>query len=515
VLTPSEIRERLRFASGAVFVSDSQGMADAGNWLATVSGRELLRVDGFARQYRYEGPTLGDAQQWTSSIVNNTEVAAAIGSMHRDGHVRERAVRRLSTSADPLVDRMIAVRADDHVGPVRDLAVTTLMTRTGLPGAESAMAVLQHFAGRSRGAAAAREYEERLIAQHGAGPVWSAFRDSRDRDLRRMAHRRSVTMSLIGASEAAALVSAERDQVVRRLLANVVAEHADTATIREVLLQGRSAESRVLGLVRLGPHELSLSEVQPLLGDSSVLVRFWARRRWSEMDRDVVTACRALIDLAGTPSKQACAYRGLAESGGDIDHEELVRLVRSTEPALQKVGLELLADTALPTDLPDVFRLIRAAHTRVARLASEVLVSNQGLWRLEDISDLKQDPEPELRRRAWWLHRSRGGWDSPIADLQVLQDPDTDLARLGRQPQAPKYLPPTQAQREILEPLLRRAPLSRDSRLELAFAAGLSELATEIRAEPSWRPNDGVQDALPKPDTEMPRLPWWRRLLRG
>lgn len=299
----------------------------------------------------------------------------------------------------------------------------------------------------------------------------------------------------------------KRDQVVRRALAHVIADHGQPPSIRDVLLRGRSAEGRVLGLVRLQPPDLTNDDVLPLLADTSVLVRFWARKRWLELGGDAAQACKDLIEVASTPSRRARAYVGLSETGTHIDRSEILDLVCGSEPALQKVGLQLLAPVAAPEDVPETLTLVRSPNSRVARLAVDVLAANLGLWSLADASDLKGDPDPAIRRRGWLLHRSRGGWESLISDLEILDDSDGELARLGAQPVAPMYLPPSDEQRTRIGQLLPGATLKRDLKLGIAFAAGLTDLTAELRSQPRWpRPPVEAETATEESSS------WWRKL---
>lgn len=130
MLSPAQIRERLRAAAHSVFSMDDGVTAEAAEWLAGLSARDLLRVDGFARQWRVGGPTLGKAQQWTKEVLQHPEIAAAIGAMHADGFVRERSLRRLAASRSTIAMRTIAVRAQDHVHQVRAIAQEQLAQRT-------------------------------------------------------------------------------------------------------------------------------------------------------------------------------------------------------------------------------------------------------------------------------------------------------------------------------------------------------------------------------------------------
>jgi hypothetical protein len=135
----------------------------------------------------------------------------------------------------------------------------------------------------------------------------------------------------------------------------------------------------------------------------------------------------------------------------------------------------------------------------VARLASDVLIHNPRLWSLVDIAPLKAAEEPELRRRAWWIHRHLGGWETVIADLELLHDTDPQLAASGRRPVPPMYFQPADTQRQHIAELLATASLDRDQLLAITTAAGLP---------------DPVRDHAPTPDSEpvpaASRRRWWR-----
>jgi len=506
VLRPLDIRERLGNASAAAVARDEAGLELAESWLANVSARELLRIDGFARQYRYDGPMLGKAQNWTRGVLNGSLTAAALASMHRDGFLRERAVRVLCGSETPLSDRMLAIRAAYHVDEVRRPASEAILVRTDPDQCVRVMAVLQRFEARSRGAEVRTVYLGAMESRHGEQRAWELLRGSTDRDLRRAAHGHSLERGLLGVDDAVAQLPRERDQVVRRMLASVIAERAEPAVIRSVLLHARSAESRVLGLVKLDAPQLDPNDVEGLLVDSSVLVRFWARLRWREMGNDPVECYRRIADSDEKPARRARAYTGLTECDVSIDRSEVRDLVHSSELPLQKVGLRLLVDKATSEDVSDLLSIVSGEHSRLARLASDVLASNLGIWSVADLAVLKAAEDPILRRRGWWLHRNRRGWEAVIADLEILQDPVRHLSLLGRQPHAPMYFQPDERQREHIAELLGPSVLSRDEKLDIALAAGLRDLMIKLRETskyPATEPEEGQPE--PKPS-------WWQRL---
>jgi hypothetical protein len=256
----------------------------------------------------------------------------------------------------------------------------------------------------------------------------------------------------------------------------LIVDQAPPDIIADALLHARSAETRAEGLVRLAADQLEPAEVERFLVDRSGLVRLWARRRWREIGRDPVPTYAAIARSDQPAAVRARAYMGLAETGAAIEPAEVRGLVASAHRPLQKVGLRLLTQSAVADDVPRLLSLVAGESSRLARLASEVLARNPLLWSVDDLARLKASGDPDVRRRAWWIHRQRGGWESTIADLEVLHDPDPHLASCGRDPVTPMYLQPTEAQRRRIASLLRTADLPRDEFLSIALAAGLREL---------------------------------------
>lgn len=192
MLSPAQIRARLRAAAHGVFSMDDGVTAETAEWLAGLTASDLLRVDGFARQWRVDGPTLGSAQQWTREVLQQSETAAAIGAMHADGFVRERSLRRLAADHSSTAMRMIAVRALDHVPQVRVVARVQLAQRTSLQQAAEIMPILERSDARSLGSEVRASYLDSICAVHGEETVWEVLRRSADRDMRRAAYRHSA-----------------------------------------------------------------------------------------------------------------------------------------------------------------------------------------------------------------------------------------------------------------------------------------------------------------------------------
>lgn len=503
MLSPPQIRRRLSESAAAAFRGDRAVLDETASWLTSVTARELLRIDYYARQSRYM-PTLGRSQQWTRQVLAGPlPVIAALASMHPDGHVREHAVASLAAAHDPLSDRALTVRVTDHVWAIGKAATREVLRRQTLGHADHIMPLLHRIEHRGRGADVLPLYLHALVTEHGEADVWARLRGSGDHDLRRVAFRHSFESGLIGPQDAVVLFPEERDQVVRRQLIRVIADSTTPDVVARVLLRGRAAESRVLGLVKLTATELDPADVERLLVDPSVLVRLWARRRWQEMGHDPATAYAAVARSTAKPTVRARAYTGLTETETPITREEILTLVRSAELPLRKAGLALLRNCATAEDIPMLLRSVADDHSRVARLAAEVLTHNPALWSLPDLTPLKTAEAPELRRRAWWIHRHHSGWEAVIADLELLHDPDPQLAASGRQPVPPMYFQPTDTQRQHVADLLATASLNRDQRLAIAIAARLPDPVRDHTPAPD-----------PVPEPAAPRGPWWRRWKR-
>jgi len=478
MLNLPQIRSRLGEAAAAALQGDRGLLDETASWLTSVTARELLRIDHDARQFSYEGPALGQSDKWTNEVLASPlPVVTALASMHPDGYLRERAVRSLVTSLDALSDRALAVRVTDHVRVIREVAVREVLRRRTLDHADRVVPLLHRIEQRGRGFEALALYMHALVTEHGEANVWARLRSSADRDLRRAAFRHSFDSGLLGLPDAVELLPGERDHVVRRQLIEVIADSATADVIARVLLHDRSAESRTLALVKLTAAQLDPADAERLLLDSSVLTRLWARRRWQEMGREPAIVYATSARSTATPIVRARAYIGLAETGTAIERQEVVALVRSTELPLRKVGLSLLRGHATAEDIPLLLQSVAGDHSRVARLAGEVLVGSPQLWTPAQLAPLKAADDPELRRRAWWIHRRRGGWEAVIADLELLHDSDPRLAGLGRQRDLPMYSRPTDTQQKRITDLLSTAPIDRHQRRFIAFAAGLPDPA--------------------------------------
>src|SRR6185437_352794 len=102
-----DLAERL---AGTVLSLDPWAPARMRTRLARLSGRDWVRLDeSMRRQYR---SPLDDVTGWPSRLgADDGGIAAAAGSMYRDGRVREAAVAVLAGTPGPVAAAALAVRA--------------------------------------------------------------------------------------------------------------------------------------------------------------------------------------------------------------------------------------------------------------------------------------------------------------------------------------------------------------------------------------------------------------------
>ncbi|MFB7396567.1 hypothetical protein [Streptomyces sp. NPDC056191] len=239
-----------------------------------------------------------------------------------DGRIREAALAYAGDT--PALLPLVVIRCADWAGPVRERARAVL--RAELSGPDSrpsetlgALApVVLRVAGRRHGDAA-RELLVQVLREGPEAGV-TALRASRDRRVRRLAHRIAVDRGLLSPAQlaATAVAVADPDVVVQDLCADAVlaAVGADDGTAGGAPLtrllgarQGWIRAAGVTGLRKAGRAE----EAEPFLYDRSALVRACARWVLRQTGTEPLPLYRAACAAGdGMPDH---APTGLAECG--------------------------------------------------------------------------------------------------------------------------------------------------------------------------------------------------------
>ncbi|MCB8903314.1 MULTISPECIES: hypothetical protein [unclassified Streptomyces] len=240
-----------------------------------------------------------------------------------DGRIREAALA-YATDAPALLP-LVAIRCADWAEPVRERARAVLEAKpTGLPGLpgpspetlRTVASVILRVAGRRYGGAAA-EMLGRLLREGPEAGV-TALLASRDRRVRRLAHRNAVDRGLLSPARLAATATTDSDVVVRDMCANAVlaavgtGDGAADGTPLTRLLAARQGRIRAAGVTGLRKADRA-EEAEPFLYDRSALVRACARWVLRQAGTEPLPLYRAACAAGdGMPHR---APLGLAECG--------------------------------------------------------------------------------------------------------------------------------------------------------------------------------------------------------
>ncbi|WP_073914862.1 hypothetical protein [Streptomyces sp. CB02009] len=303
------------------------GEGDADAWTALDEDiRSALRYGGLpaAPAWFPDGPTRfpGDPTRFPGGDGTDRPGVEllAVALCGSDGRIREAALAYAGDT--PALLPLVAIRCADWAGPVRERARAVLRAELSGPDSRPSEAlgalapVILRVAGRRHGDAA----RELLVQVLREGPETgvTVLRASRDRRVRRLAHRIAVDRGLLSPAQLAATAVADPDVVVQDLCADAVlaAVGADGGTAGGAPLtrllgarQGRIRAAGVTGLRKAGRAE----EAEPFLYDRSALVRACARWVLRQTGTEPLPLYRAACAAGdGMPDH---APTGLAECG--------------------------------------------------------------------------------------------------------------------------------------------------------------------------------------------------------
>jgi hypothetical protein len=433
VLTTTEAREMLlRLAAAATRGSAAQRAA-AISELEHLEGRDIVRLDDNARVVGWSGaaPVSGTTAWRDVDLGEESRLVAAIGSMHADGRLRERAVMVLAGRPGRLHAALLAVRCVDHVPQVRQAAQLGLAAHSEVVEAWVVLPVLLAVCGRVAASDALIGYENALLARHGDGVVRD-LRASTDRATRRWALGRCLARDLLSVDDLAAAARAEHDQLARGWCAERLAATADPVVVR-ALLANRHVEGRLAALTHLPDEHLSETDVEAALLDRSARVREVAQWRARRRGIDPLVVYRDALKAPQPPRRTAACLAGLAGLGDRGDAATVEPLLRDLSPSVRAAAIRALAalhDAAsMPTSVPP---MLLDDSPQVATAAADALTSAPARTVASVLNAAWRSDQVWSRRAAWRLQRNRGRWDRVEADLRAATDDDETLASLGR-----------------------------------------------------------------------------------
>ncbi|MEU6766960.1 hypothetical protein ABZ916_31215 [Streptomyces sp. NPDC046853] len=436
-------------ASAAVLLAEGAELSgvlavdDPGGWLSLDAGvREVCWSYG---PRATPLPAWEQASPLPADLTRLGESGLALALCHRDGRIREAAIRR--AGPHPALLPLIVIRCSDWAAPVRERARTLLRGALD-PAIAVALTPLILLVGRRERGGFGVELLRDMLRQATPGQLATLFAHP-DYVTRRFAYRLAAEDRRLSPAELARAAAREFDAVAQDLcataaLAALREAGVDPADVLEPLLNARSPRVRsagVTGLRRAGQPE----RAQAFLGDRSGRVRACARYVVRQHGGDPVAWYRARCAAPDDPRIVPGAVIGLAECQDradgallrpllvhpgdavrgqavaglrvlDLADTHLLRpllddpapgVVRQTTEALLPSARQLPADWLLERIAPE-----RPRHVRVA--AFRLLHAHGGVMALRAAAGLVHDPDVKLRT---WAGQSVQRWH-PSADVR-------------------------------------------------------------------------------------------------
>jgi hypothetical protein len=470
-----DLAERL---AGTVLSLDPWAPARMRTRLARLSGRDWLRLDeSMRRQYR---SPLDDVTGWPSRLgADDGGIAAAAGSMYRDGRVREAAVAVLAGTPGPVAAAALAVRAADWVAPVRSAAAAAVRERTAAEDVVVIVPVLLAMEDRLRGRLAAKAILAGLAA--GAAGTLAGLSAAGERGSRLWALSARAGRDLLTAGELEARAMGDRDPVVAAWCATQLAARFgwQPAGAGPRLLGSARAAVRAFALEHLDDDLLPREVLRGMLADRSGMVRAVARWRWARAGQDPGPVYRELL-TAPRPRPVAAALDGLDDLGDDSLPEAAWPFLAHPSPRVRYAAVLAVGRHSPPGDLPA--RLSPALRDESGKVAGAALRYLRG-YRLAPavLEELDAAGTRRSRLTALAIRQRLSPWDRVGADLTAIGDPDPELARTGRadllswlrRDAATAYGRPSAEQAALIAARLAASPLTSEQRRKVAFVTGI------------------------------------------
>ncbi|MEU6572543.1 hypothetical protein [Streptomyces sp. NPDC046805] len=396
-------------------------VADPGDWLALDAGvREVAWYRSpFLPEWEHSAPLPVDLTQLGESRL-------ALALCHRDGRIRQEAVRR--SAPYPGLLPLVVIRCADWARPVRERARQLLREVLDVNSALELTPLILRVGRRDRGAFGV-DLLGKVLRRASHGRLAALFADP-DRIVRRFAYRLAVEGKLLRPAELARAAAQDQDTLVQDLCATAaLTALRDEEAFEDVLpplLTARNPRTRSAGVTALRRAGRS-EQARQFLSDRSALVRACARYVVRQHGGDPAAWYRERCTASDDPELSPGAVIGLAECGVRADAGLLRPLLAHPAARVRAravAGLRALdcADTEqlrplLDDPAPGVVR-----ETAVALLpsAKELPVD----WLLERTGS--ERPQ-HVRLAAFRLLDARGGVVALRAAVGLLEDPDVKL----------------------------------------------------------------------------------------
>ncbi|MFF1818777.1 hypothetical protein ACFVWG_15860 [Kribbella sp. NPDC058245] len=457
-MTPYEADAALVRLRDACLGADVDARGELLEWLGQLRPADMVRLDERARWSSWHASyPMGARADWDRVVGRGDLLTDCVASMHADGYLRERATQLLVSHAGEVAARCLALRAVDHIEPVRRIALTGLTSRPDVV----ALGVLVRMRDRVHGPTALTSYRGQFeLADLLAEP---------DLVVRRYAY--DGVMLQLDSDQVASRLEVEADQWLRRQLVERWMA-IDPVAAKERLISSRYVEGRLTVLLDGTDDLFKRSEVETLMLDRSRRVQTAARWRYRRAGHDPAQFYRSHWKINET------ALLGLRETGQRLSEAEARAALTSPESRRRLAALHLW-----PTDLPPkhlLLTLLADPSGAVVKHVARLLAATPGI-RYDDVAAAATSPHPNHRRAAWRVRHQLGAWNRVRADLEAMRDPDEKLVRAASDDlaiwltfhSASTFQPLLPTEREAIRTHLTHVNLRANMADQIRFHAGI------------------------------------------
>jgi hypothetical protein len=377
-------------------------------------------------------------QRWWSAPVWSCRLAAdladgdgepdvlrlVVAGCHHDGRIREAAVVRLAGRRHPAAVAVVALRACDWVGQVRQQA-RRVVAQWSLPLGDAALTTLVELAsalgGRREGGWLAQWVTGMLqgLPAHQLAPLLAA----RDRRARRAAYRAAITTGWLSLDRLTTAAVRDGDLPIRTMCARAAVATATSAEQLRGLLASRTALVRAEALQAVALSG-DLGAAEAALPDRHPLVRAVAQDALRRAGTDLVGYYRR---LAAGPAPPPGVIAGLGETGDAGDADTVARWLSHPRARVRVEAIRAMRRLGVtrPADVVPMLRDESPAVTRQAVITLRREISAVDRHVLEAL--LRPGTSPHVRFAGYRLLTAGDAWRRLATNLRLIDDPDERL----------------------------------------------------------------------------------------
>jgi len=410
--------------------------------LETVPNAELVWLDGYLREHRYwfrdcwMELTPKGAERIGS--LEHASAVLAVCCSHRDGFVRERALRLLGREQSGFELPFLLLRANDWVEPIREVAYAAIRERLTPAHAPHFVKCLDlvyrlEHAGRGDHAQLVREVTQLLSASESAGALLDGL-GAEDRRVRRLAYQ--VALESQSASKAVArglevddpLIRFRCAQRARSVLEGDELRGAVAHMRRDPFMPVRREGMRTI-LAEFAEHADEVLRASLL--DRNRAMREEARYHLSRESRfDAASFYRAALAEGGDRYAALC---GLGETGAAEDLVTLERVLDDPTPRIRLAGLRGIVGLSEEAPSDRLLASLEDRSPKVSRVAASLLrLSGSSLDgdRLWDVWE--REAAGHVRRHLLWLLAVMPKWTAGLLVLRATGTEQDDAQAMAR-----------------------------------------------------------------------------------